>query len=338
MAMPTLERSYEFSVNNALGGVSRDADNREYLLNIHNTMIGMSNNPWTVNHCCNAVAAGTPGDGINRWNSPSDLVWDEWDRTPMLPKSWMVWDLPTGGQYLFCCFHNTAGNQFCTYAITYFSGEGLFSGGTTIDRPTAPDELIHTGPGQYWGIGYNSAAVVKQHFIHATDGKQTIIITCYNNKAPHFLIFGEVKDPVAGYTLPYFCYNYVGAAVSGLDRCLYTELLNSQMMSSKQAATGDAGNPFYGRFTTEGWNADAVGQKITSPNDISGEWPLTKIGFFSTESSARGRHGRIADLWFTSTALSNGDTIEENPGAPTWEFAVFGDLVVPWNGTIPQIA
>lgn len=77
-------------------------------------------------------------------------------------------------------------------------------------------------------------------------------------------------------------------------------------------------------------------------NDLTDEWELLSIGlvgemtggYQATGPSGRGRFGRLFDLWYGSTRRQTGDTY---PNDNTRQFAQFGALVVPWNGTQPRV-
>jgi len=329
VGLPTLERSYEFNVNNSVLSTGGANDDRRLALwNLHSAMTGMVNNPWTVVGSCNAVSYGYPGPG---WSSIADIVWGNTGAT----KSWIIWQTASGAQICFVCASNSTGDQYRYMCGMRYSPEGRFSGGTLSAYPSADDQHILAIPPDRWAP---STAIFSwvEHYIHSTDGLQTLIIHCQAGYNYLGWMTGEVLDPVTNYTLNNFFFApYQSDPVESTNRMTYSDLLSSEWLYGKQAAVGGAGNIFRARFSTEGVYSDAVGEYQVVANELSGEWPMTKLGFFSNDIGAEGRHGRVNDLWLTSTALATGDTLETDPLSPTYDFAVFGNLVVPWNGTIP---
>lgn len=70
-------------------------------------------------------------------------------------------------------------------------------------------------------------------------------------------------------------------------------------------------------------------------NEISGEWPMLPLGAIGVTSTIRGRHGTFQDLWTASGGANTGDTY---PSGASNQFAQFGALILPWNGTAVQLS
>ena len=71
MALPTLEKTWQFNVNQAIattGVVNTDAQN--LLFRIKQTLIGFSSNPWTVVRSSNSVTTGAS----DLWVAASNLI------------------------------------------------------------------------------------------------------------------------------------------------------------------------------------------------------------------------------------------------------------------------
>jgi hypothetical protein len=330
MALPTLEKSYEFIVNQSFGGEGVINDNRKGVLAVKNALIdGSFTVPWTVDYSCDSLTAGTPGDGIDRWIVFTDLDWAENDASSA--RSWIVINMSAGRQLLIECRGSGGSTTKHRKLRVMVSPGGLFTGGTTITRPTATDEQFLIS-NEEWLAAQTSAQPYKFHLIRSTDGETTILLGCHNNTTPLFFAECKVQDPVAGFSHPWGAVQPAGG--NGFSGCDHGSLRDTQQF--QMTTVVPAGVNFSGAWSSEGFLSDGIGQEMTLPNFFTNEWPLNPIGVAcSNLVTGMGRHGRIADLFYTSTALQDGDTIEAVPASPTREWAVFGDLVVPWNGTVP---
>ncbi len=120
---------------------------------------------------------------------------------------------------------------------------------------------------------------------------------------------------------------------------------------SKIEYTGDEGHTFRHAFCGEGGGTvsnQPIGQTAPGVNGISNRYPMAPVrgvayrvmdalGAWSPNVGARQVLGRVPDLYATSTDLNTGDTMEANPASPTREWAVMGDAVVPWDGSVPIV-
>lgn len=324
MALPVLEKTYTFSVNEAYGGVSAAADHTAMLFAIKDRLTSYLSNPWVVHSSSNGVG-GSAGLG-DYWLSTADLDWSNGG-----VRSWIVLTMPNGGQVLLDC-NGTSGPTERLLGV-YYSAGGLYdaSGASTSVLPTATDENVIFTNGA-WFAGQTIAQNYKLHFIHSNDGENSMVIGFHSGNNRFFMGSLKVQDPVAGWDYPHVFHMLTDA---NADHMTYTRMRAQQLWYTRTTA---AGINFVGGLTCEGFLSDAIGQETVAVNVFSGDWPMAPMGFASTTLNARGRHGRIADLWYGPTALNSGDTLEENPGAPTREFAQFADIIVPWDGSVPLIA
>jgi hypothetical protein len=72
------------------------------------------------------------------------------------------------------------------------------------------------------------------------------------------------------------------------------------------------------------------------PNELNNAWAMAPI-YLSTAAAPWMRGGRIVDTWIGSGSLAHGTAYPLNP-APTRQFAQFGRVIVPWDGTIPLVS
>jgi hypothetical protein len=175
--------------------------------------------------------------------------------------------------------------------------------------------------------------------IHSTDGEVDHIFVTYNGTP--FLYWGAVTPtcPVAGYTL-----NNVFWARLNDDMGTQTSLgrfVETPYWVGKIAASGDGTGLWTAQATAliTGLSSSAYWFYNQSPtvNDFSNRYPMYPMGLYSETAGYEGRHCALPDMWLVK-GPSTGDTLEADALSPTYEFAVFGNLALPWNGTLPEVA
>lgn len=337
MALPTKEKTYQFSVNRwttTEATTTKDKD-IDTMLWMKNTLLGWSSSPWTVYQSCDGVTAGTEGDGVDRWQDTGDIVLN----TEGNAHSWFVWDLPVGScQLCFNCYNVSRTAQLV------FSPEGRFSGGTVTNRPTADDETVTTN--QEWNDGnYVAPYQCVNHLISSTDGKFCCFFANRNHAVSSMWCFFEASDPESGWTAPYCFFRLDAQDTETVP--IYNALIGAQNWiygGAKVAYTGGAGTTFSFKFAAEGAKLTS---RFTQPqpaglvtggrNNFSGEFALYPLVVVSFDLGAEGPKGYLADVYLTPDALPTGFTLEDDPVNPTREWAVFGNIAVPWNGSVPIV-
>jgi len=319
MAVPLLEKTYIFSVNESHGGISMAQDHKDMLFAIKARLTGYASSPWVVHSSSNAVTAGL-GDN---WVSSADITWSNGG-----VRSWIVLTTPNGGQFLFDCSASFENRMAVSYSPTGAYDASL---ATTSVTPTATDEVsLIAGSQGYWFTSSTTGQIYRLHFIHSVDGHNSMVIGYHNGVNRLFIGSLKVLDSVAGWDYPYIA-TMTSDFLAG--HMTYAKLHNQEAWYSHTKIS--AGINFAGALSCEGFNSNALGEEMVTTSYFTNAWPMAPVGFASSTPNARGRHGRIADLWLTSTSLNDGDTLEDNPLSPTREFAVFDHVVVPWNGSIP---
>lgn len=317
MALPTLSKTWQFNVNNqttAQGSVL--ADCRKTLRAIKNAMIGFATNPWTVRYSCDSVTAGTAGDGVDRWSADTKLVW----ANAGTAHSWIVLrqtGIGTTYELLISCENATPSN------LTILTSISGFSGGSTTARPTATDELTVASSLQ-WIAG--SDVSNRWSVMQSTDGQCTRILVGYSGIFATLIVLDKPNNPTTGWTTPNFSALYSNG--SGLTT-VTTGIFSTGAPSARSRIGSVNGSV---SLTIEGiGNNFATDTTIGNiANEVDSSWDMWPLGIACITSGARGRHGSLFDLWAISTVRASGDMI---PADGSNQFAVFGNFVLPWNGS-----
>lgn len=342
MPLPALDLTYQFNVNNVVAAQGTAlATSRVLLLAIKRALTLFSTLPWTIRYSCNGTVAGTVNDGVDRWLTEADLVFN----TAASAKSWIVLRNAEGVELMIECRSGGSNGRNLAVAI---SASAHFTGGTTTTRPTATDEMVlidGLSPAQSsWGIGTSGASTDRGyawHVLHSTNGLVTKVIICHNNNATGFWYLGRVSQPVTGWTLPVMGAIWGDGASTPVSGAHYTEMAdgantdvgNQHAMarfpggSAKVFATAIA----FGTGTAN--TADYSGRRVTTVNEISSEWELQQVGLGCAAPGFRGMsHGRLYDVRWASTGTPTGTDF---PADASRVRATFGNIVVAWNGSVP---
>ena len=313
MSLPTLVKTYQFNVNNSTAAQgSALADNRQQLINIVNAMTGFANNPWVVDYSCSSTTAGTKGDGVNRWTTQANLVWNNAGSA----HSWIVlkqngW--ATGAELLISLSNASGTGNVLT---TKFSPSSGFTGGSTTADPTATDAVAILTNATWTTVGSDLA--YRWSVIQSTDGANTIVMGASSGSVAHIWFFQPPANTPSAFPL--------AMMISG--NATGTGTINN---SIKALVNGV--NPTTWAVGMEGANISA---NVLLPNDtnignianeVTGNWPMIPLGLWCLSVGARGRQGTLVDLWYGSTSIATGD------GYPSTgnQFVQLGVLIVPWN-------
>jgi hypothetical protein len=331
MPLPTVEKTWQFDVNRqfAMGSVAFDTA-RPMLRHIKDQMKVWG---WTVKGSCNSVTTGM--DGTDRWATDANLVWASTDGGA---KSWIVLVHPDGGFEILICLRNSTTGAHNLFLRSSVAG---FTGGSTTAIPTATDHMPHgttslTSP-QYvlpaTGIGAFAGVL---HMMQSTDNNSLRIVGFNGGISQSGIIIERLGDAVPGFpTRPLVA---CGQSIAGnVGWWVFSQLYSS---TAQLACMTAGGTPFYVHLTCEGGTTTTNGQlpnAISVPNEFSGEHAIYPVGAASATAGARGRHGRMVDLWWNSgsSLLVEGST---HPDDGSRQLVCIGSMVFPWNGTVPVVA
>jgi hypothetical protein len=75
--------------------------------------------------------------------------------------------------------------------------------------------------------------------------------------------------------------------------------------------------------------------------DVDGEAPLFSVGLYSATVNARGQNGKLADVRIglenISTNFNAASGRSYPTAAPMRQFVQLGDIVHPWNRSLPLV-
>ncbi|RLC76830.1 MAG: hypothetical protein DRJ03_27865 [Chloroflexi bacterium] len=322
MALPTKEKTWLYSVNQAVGdGGNVTTANRDFIFKLKEALIGFASNPWTVWGSCDSSNVDN-GGGTDYWVDRGDLIWN----TAGNAHSWIVLKQGGLGANVYLCIdldRTTTGYQF---DLVLALDAPFNTDGTTTNRPTTSGNAITRGA-LYHG-GYNSSGWTGfMHVWQSNDGACTRYVLTRSGAVYGFMFIDVVKDPFTAWS-PAVVFGQLGDdGTSGH--------ITFQDWNDNARAYGRVGSNFTMYLTCEGWSS-SVGCEFGVADEDTGEWPIMPIGLASETVGFRGAHkGSLYDMWWGSTVLNTGDTYPDNA---TKQFVLFDDMVFPWNGSTPLIA
>jgi hypothetical protein len=368
MPLPTLDKTYEFDLNNQVLGVGSGGqtdgtpERKELLFNIVASLIGGGpwTVPWTVVASSDSVTSGFDGPGTNRWASSANVIWSQ-DGA----RSWIV-IANTGLGISLCiecsCLTNTEGGGIRVFAskVGFGAANGGTDGSTTV-RPTATDNAelrnrFNNSDGCWSGAADNAARAYRWHIVASDDGEVWNVCIYHNAYLVGFWRWAVPKNPPVGWNSP-----AVLQMLGGNSDAEHADTDTRAGISSDGHITCLDG-------TRRGTRA---GQQISGQNDSQRtpvfpySWGVSSGGFVMCKNSnaavhpitgnplmypiwwwtratamGRGRLGSAYDLWLKTLTVGGavGDTYPSNPATP--QFFVAGEnYIIPWNGvTAPLIS
>ena len=374
MTLPTLSQNWLLTTNQSVAGdANLDAggpsgacnctrDRRQLLLELVGQMIagGTSNigpggfgavSAWTCRYSCGgnnggALAAGTPGDGVNRWVINTDLPWN----TTGLNRGWMVLRNANIGTYgielLIDCRQGSNGDDggliHMHVGMVQADGSG-WTGGTTSTAPVPPPgvspfkDYMTLRLNEGWaGFANNIARAWHWNMWQAEDGSMTYIVYFYNNVVTAVWMLGKPTNPATSWTEPQFVAGLRGLNSDG-DNASYMndwyETAELKTWRADRISTADTLNRTALYLTADTFDFLPFNQNFTVANQVSGEYPLGVIGMASRESNFHGRMGELPDIYWglESIGALPGGSYYPSGGSKLW--FQFGAMVFPWDGS-----
>lgn len=322
MSLPTLDKTWQFSGNNAVAAQGTAlATNRRILRTIKNLLLAFGTLPWTTRYSCDSAVAGAAGDGVDRWDSDTDLVWNAAGSA----HSWYVLqqaNVTATFQVLISLEGASAAGSLLT---CYFSPSAGFTGGTTTARPTATDE-VQVLNGASWGGAGSADSNVIIDAMQSTDGQCTRVVVCRLSAATTFMAFDRPKNPVTGWSNP-----SVGIWLGrdAANAFTYADLTAVALVKLRLGTTNTSAF-----CTQEAFGSTVIGNAAVGANEVSGDFPMLPVGIWCNNAPVRGRQGEFFDLWMGYTTNAVGDTY---PNDATRQFTQWGAPITAWDGTLPVV-
>jgi hypothetical protein len=332
MALPTVEKTWQISTNNAVPSLQDTDFGRASLCLIKNRLIGFGSSAWTVSGSSNRITSNMAGTDL--WLADADLYWAYVGNA----HSWIVLRQAGIAPKFEVLFELASGGGMYTPLVIYVSpsaGFGLVNGGTDgthIVRPTASDE-VSLGIKSWGSAGNGVTKSSLWHVTQSTDGQCTRVFATYNNYVLAFWIIDKAKLPVAHWTYPWVV-GVVGTENLTGSYGDYAQWTDASNIGTKidSTITGI-------RMTTEGPGNGPLGKTMTYTDDNTGEAPLTPVGLLATTAPVRGRKGMLFDMWcgINGSSYNTGPTMYPDDGSRL--FTQVNSLVMPWAGALaPQWA
>lgn len=314
MALPTLEKTWQFNVNQAISPSDVSTDRRNLWFKIKQTLTTFPTNPWVVVRSSDSISVSSN----DLWLTEANVI----QYNDANPHSWIVLQQPAmaGGNYQLCLSCDGTDGQYGSIAVSPNAG---FTGGSTLYRATATDEQAIVSHTCWSDLVYSGTTI--SHAMMSTDGLCTRMFTysagvCVN----YFCIETLADSPLSNNSVIIWPgQNFSNRAVNNL--------LSTPLWGLRYSGTN-----LLCYTATECFSGVAIpAQAAGVIHDFSGAYPITPLSVHSGTGGARGRAGRLVDLWMGSIAIPDASNFPVTP--PDREFIQFRQFVLPWNGSSPQI-
>ena len=307
--MPTLEKTYIYNCNRQVGDITSRSRSHDSLR-------------WTMKD--SLVDAGCTvwgsSDAQANWGNTGEDYWTSVD--PLGGRygnyAWVVLNFVGGSQILI-----QRGSIEYNYTFEYSPG-GLYTGGGLTTKPTATDYFEWRTNEQ---IGELDAFIGYLHVVASDDGDNAWIVYSSVREMEFAWLLMRLQDPVDNWEEPQHVHLWEG---------------NPASLTTRDLGPGEYGGDFRYRYNGQRQGGLAtLGVTTICYTDRaeaieqswSGNSPMTRCGFADIDVGSAGRHGRVADFYMINGIFNDGDTMEADAATPTYEWAIFGSICIPWDGT-----
>jgi len=318
MSIPTLNKTWVFNANIGLGHVYA----KTVMRNLKDALTGLPSCPWTCWGSCDGTAYGN-GDSVDRWTDDSDLVWSSSGN-----RSWFVFNIPGFNEKTAMCINLASGSHsYAAFTFSWSAGFGAANGGsngTTSAAPTATDG-IGISYDSKWGCRDSSYSNdMSVHAMQASDGSSHRVFIIRDGLCTGMWTIETPVNAVSDWTDP------IIASVMGTDSTsIYiTSFDRLGSVTYGYVRSRYDGGSRSGALTAESLYSVGPVSFQGYPDDVSGEWPLSEVGYYITASSRRGRKCSLSDIWWGGQ-----NTGFYYPDDGSKQLIQMGDLVVPWDGS-----
>jgi hypothetical protein len=314
-----------------------------------NVLGGNFTNPWVMQHSQVQGTVGVRDDGVDRFGLATDVG----DVDPTVFSYWVLRNPVTESEWALILENNIDSPDERSYmrftASPNFFNEGPGGADSRPDGNTVVNvdgsRFSHFQSGTAsdpWFWGDQGGQVGKIHVAMSDDGEHTRLFATGEGALFMFWMDETVKNPhpdwiSSGNSTVTSMVTGTGSISSRVTYAVYND--NANAIGSTIPATGVSNSYDHHSpdlfLSAEGYGAAMNGENLAVANELTGEWPLYPIGVVSTELGHRARLGQLKDIWWTSTGLEPGQTM---PDDTTRQFLVVGDMVIPWDGSLPEMS
>lgn len=286
-------RVWNHDLNYAIVGATLLAQYQDFIFRIKQWYLAAG---WTITRSCDSAAAGSVGDGVDRWIASTNIV----VAAAGTAHSWIIFQSPAGTSRIFALIDCADATPATPDTISYVEAPTDFGvAGTTLNRPTNAQENAITNV-----TILSSTSVVPRTFHGWRDDQGSLFITGITN----------------GQGSP-----YMGLAVAKLQ--FGEPALIQPWFSSLRVSTTNPGGAFSsalgGAFFGATWRAFATGGapvtdgRVVSPASETGLWVAgvsnanSRLADFAIDGMANsatlgGYFGRFIDVRLAGALTPSG--------------------------------
>lgn len=327
-----------------------------------NVFAGEFTTPWTLSHTGNTSGHGTKDDGIDRIAGDPTLLGGG---STGIVGYWVLKNTATGTWWSYSSDSNTtavgdragrgvirsvcAPNELLVPATT-----GDPPQGTLLEDGTTRAHTEWSADNQWWFFDVGAATpIAKLHVMMSSDGLQTRLGLACNGSIGLAWMDGRVRNPSSdwnvggGIAVPAFttmlCSNSLNNTTpthmwSYGDFNDTANLRGSEIPWNHSGVSESGGSErhrtsFYA--SGEGYLAAQIGEYVVGVNTLTGAYDLFPWGMVTTIYGVEGRHGEVPDVWWVGTDAAVADTF---PDSTARTFVSWGDIVLPWDGSVMESA
>lgn len=324
MALPIPAKTYSYNVNNAVlaSGTVQDTY-RSLVWNLKTALVGGG---WLPKASSNSSSVALYPTDL--WVTPANVVasYNTWGR------SWIVLSHPLGICDI-CIDMNGGPNNPLLWTFSVSRQGYVTTGLSTSSHPATIAGDEQTFAFQYpfaWG---NSNQNFVWHYIKSTDNQSHKWFLCTVDVNPMAVIIDVPQNAPSGWngTLAQQPFAMYYGSTTNNSNVFTTGAYSGATFVTCMGSGSGAGASLY--LAGESYNGNLLTNGLTTPNDVTGEYPLVATSYVQTGTPGfRGIVGDPVDTWFGVSTISTGATY---PADNSRQFVQFGTLAVPWNGSVP---
>jgi hypothetical protein len=202
--------------------------------------------------------------------------------------------------------------------------------GTTTTAPTSATRTEQISNAD-WGSTPATNTYSILHVLHSTDGLATRVIVCRSGAC---VLYWNFERPQATPNAPGFWTSGTGA-FRALGNETTTEVITDTNIRSGMMRTWNGAGNLLDSYCAVEHSTSTLPDIFINGDEDTLEYPMFEMGLAVHTVGHRGLRGKMNDLWWGSTGKPTGTTYPEDGSR---QFAQFGRIIVPWNGTSPRVA